>query len=231
MSFRRETIPFLADRKNAILPRSSSSTTQLQYSPLIPFTDLSSPIWKANSVYAACSAAGFLISVATGSHVHLDLIGTGSFAAAALPGILKENAPIHVQWSSYAVFVWAAKLASFLFYRAIQVGNDKRLEGLLLTSTGTFQFWLITLVWNIFCSMPYLLGLNSVGSGIGGSTRFLQTGGILYVIGLCIETLADFQKLWFKKSNPGKFCSVGLWSTSQRKFSPQTDLADGAILN
>lgn len=104
---------------------------------------------------------------------------------------------------------------SFLFFRASKVGNDGRLEDLLHTTTGSFQFWLITFVWNVFCSMPFLLGLNSNGCGIGGDATFLQAGGALYLTGLCIETLADVQKWWFKKSYPGNFCNTGLWSISQ----------------
>jgi steroid 5-alpha reductase family enzyme len=182
---------------------------------MTPLTGLSGPFWKANGSYAICSTIGFLISVATGSHLHLDLIGTGAFAVAAIPGMLQQNAPIHVKWSSYAVFVWGAKLASFLFYRATQVGHDKRLEETLLTPNGSLQFWFITLVWNILCSMPYLLGMSSTTSGMNSDVKFLQAGGFVYLLGLFIETLADLQKWWFKNANPGKFCNIGLWSVSQ----------------
>lgn len=194
-----------------------ASSTKLHYSPMPPLLDISSPIWKTNGIYAACNVVGFAISLATGSHVHLDLIGTGAFALATIPAFLQHDAPAHVQWSSYAVAIWGTKLASFLFLRAIQVGHDQRLEDLLSSPVGTFQFWFVTMIWNVLCSMPYLLGLSAVSSGIapGMSNNFLKVGGLIYASGLGIETLADFQKWFFKKANPGKFCDVGLWGISQ----------------
>lgn len=217
MSLRREPFALLKTGRKRGGSFSTASSTKLQYSPMIPLLDLSNPFWKANGIYAACNAVGFAISLATGSHVHLDLIGTGAFALAAVPALVQQNAPMHAQWSSYAVAIWGTKLASFLFFRATQVGHDKRLEDLLSTPAGTFQFWFITMVWNVLCSMPYLLGLSSASSGIfaGGGVNFLRAGGLIYSVGLGIETLADFQKWFFKRANPGTFCDVGLWGISQ----------------
>ncbi|CAJ1937860.1 unnamed protein product [Cylindrotheca closterium] len=166
--------------------------------------------------YVCTNVVGFLISVATGSHLHLDLIGTGAFALATIPTFLQDNVALHSQWSSWAVAVWGTKLAGFLFFRATQTGHDKRLEEVLLTTTGTFQFWLVTFVWNAFCSLPYLLGLCNTGGGVGGADGMvLKAGGAVYALGLGIETIADLQKYFFKRANPGKFCNAGLWGISQ----------------
>ncbi|KAL3936569.1 MAG: hypothetical protein SGBAC_008138 [Bacillariaceae sp.] len=195
-----------------------SSTTKLSIvnGPMIPLLDFSNPLWKANGIFVCTNVVGFLISISTGSHLHLDLIGTGAFALATIPTLLQQNVALHSQWSSWAVAVWGTKLAGFLFFRATQTGHDKRLEEVLLTTTGTFQFWLVTFVWNIFCSLPYLLGLcNSGSSGIGGSDVVLKAGGVMYGLGLGIETIADLQKSMFKRTNPGKFCNAGLWGISQ----------------
>jgi steroid 5-alpha reductase family enzyme len=186
-----------------------ANTTKRNYS-LIPLLDPSNPLWKASGVYVVSNVIGFVISLATGSHVHLDLIGTGAFALAAWPGI-SSTVP-HIQWSSYAVVIWSTKLASFLFYRATLVGDDMRLEEMLKSFSGIFGFWFLTLMWNVCCSFPYLLGLSSTRSG---SPVFAKVGGLIYLAGLCIETLADAQKWFFKQANPGQFCNVGLWSISQ----------------
>lgn len=199
----------------------SSSTTKLSVANdpmMIPILDFSNPLWKANGIFLCSNVIGFLISAATGSHLHLDLIGTGAFALATIPTLLQENVPLHAQWSSWAVAVWGAKLAGFLFFRATQTGHDKRLEGQLSTAFGAFQFWLVTFVWNVFCSMPYLLGLCNRGtSGIGGGAdaMVLTAGGALFALGLGIESIADLQKYLFKRVNPGKFCNAGLWGISQ----------------
>eukprot|EP00526_Cylindrotheca_closterium_P017018 CAMPEP_0113606918 /NCGR_PEP_ID=MMETSP0017_2-20120614/3110_1 /TAXON_ID=2856 /ORGANISM="Cylindrotheca closterium" /LENGTH=321 /DNA_ID=CAMNT_0000515493 /DNA_START=221 /DNA_END=1186 /DNA_ORIENTATION=+ /assembly_acc=CAM_ASM_000147 len=201
-----------------------SSTTKLSVANgpmMIPILDFSNPFWQANGIFVCTNVVGFLISITTGSHLHLDLIGTGAFALATIPTLLQQqqNVALHAQWSSWAVAVWGIKLAGFLFFRATQVRHDKRLEDLLLTTTGTFQFWLVTFVWNVVCSVPYLLGLCNRGtSGIlggGADSMVLKTGVAMYALGLGIETIADLQKFSFKRANPGKFCNAGLWSISQ----------------
>lgn len=179
------------------------------------------PILKAWSVYVAADGVGTLISLVTGSHVHLDLIGTGAFVGAAIPYLTWPSLP-HVQWSAYAVTLWATKLALFLFFRATQVGHDQRLTDTLSTSSGVFGFWIFTLVWQALVSLPLYLGAlastkptgSIVVAGVGDAL-WLKGGALVYGLGLVVETLADGQKYMFKQSHPGQFCNVGLWSISQ----------------
>jgi steroid 5-alpha reductase family enzyme len=177
--------------------------------------DNGNPICQSIGIYAVADlVVGLLISMVTGSHVHLDLIGTGVFAVAALPYV---GSPIgRIRWSAVAIVVWGAKLALFLFVRATQVQRDNRLTNLLSTPGGAFQFWFATFVWNVLTSLPFLLGL---GSDLDDPLA-LSLGGAMYLFGLTIESLADIQKYAFKRqqvSPPGggQFCNVGLWKYSQ----------------
>jgi len=186
------------------------SITTLRGGFMLPLVD--NPFWGSIGIYAfADFIIGFIISIFTGSHVHLDLIGTGVFAAAALPYLGSSVA--HIRWSSAAIFLWGTKLALFLFFRATQVKHDNRLVDVLASTQGTFQFWFTTFIWNVLVSLPYLLGLNSDRD----NTLALVSGGALYLLGLTIESLADAQKYFFKQSSTGvgQFCNVGLWKYSQ----------------
>jgi hypothetical protein len=98
------------------------------------------PLQQSSLIFLATNALGFLISVFTGSHIHLDLLGTGAFALASLPTLLSSCS--RVSLSSAAVFVWGSKLASFLFFRALKVKTDGRLDDTLSTVSGTCKAYL-----------------------------------------------------------------------------------------
>jgi Predicted membrane protein len=170
------------------------------------------PFLQSTLVFAGANVLGFIISLLTGSHLHLDLLGTGAFALASLPSLFSEHCPTRIFVSSAAVFTWSAKLASFLFFRALKLKTDGRLQDTLSTVSGTFGFWLISFMWGIICSLPHTLGTTSAEPG---SSLALTLGGIVYLLGLATESMADYQKWVFKQNHPGKFCDIGLWSISQ----------------
>ena len=98
------------------------------------------PFQQSSLILLGTNALGFIISLATGSHLHLDLLGTGAFAAAALPTLLSSTCT-RIRLSSAAVFTWGAKLASFLFFRALKVKHDARLGDTLSTVGGTCKYF------------------------------------------------------------------------------------------
>lgn len=176
-----------------------------------PFFNIS-PFWKSSQVFAAINAAGFVINVlAPKCHYHVDLFGTGAFAAAALTTISSPDR--RIRWSSAAVAAWSTKLAGFLLFRVFKNGHDARLDANLSTPTGAFGFWFISFLWGITCSLPHALGTTS--SVPVKNPYSLYAGAGIFGLGLAIETLADYQKWMFKEANPGKFCNVGIWSISQ----------------
>lgn len=170
------------------------------------------PLWRSSKIFALVNVAGFLVNlVAPKCHYHVDLFGTGAFAAAAIPTLNSPNRRIH--WSSTAMLTWGSKLAGFLLYRVLNQGHDARLDATLATPTGAAGFWFISLLWGLVCSLPHTLGSTSTVPV--KSPLFLYTGAGLFGLGLTIETLADVQKWMFKQAHPGQFCNVGVWAISQ----------------
>ncbi len=140
--------------KSILIPRGggrkgSRTRTKLELVPsdmnIITTTFNNAPMIQSFSIFGAANLLGYVISLATGSHLHLDLLGTGAFALASLPTLLSSSSPSvgdlnilpRVMVSSAAVAIWGTKLASFLFYRALQVKHDARLEETLSTVSGT----------------------------------------------------------------------------------------------
>ena len=94
------------------------------------------PLNSSLLIYAAANGLGFLISLLTGSHLHLNLIGTGGAFALGTITTLLSSALTRVKLSSAAVTLWGTKLVGFLFFRALKVKHDGRLDGILSTVTG-----------------------------------------------------------------------------------------------
>lgn len=163
-------------------------------------------------MFATVNVLGFAVSVATGSHLHLDLLGTGAFLPAAWATRRQDRISTI---SAIAILLWAGRLASFLFYRALQVRHDIRLDAMLSTTGGALGFWLVSFVWGFICLLPHTLGAGSHSRPRWGSVSI--AGGVLFLWGFAWEVLADWQKWWFKHDpgNVGHFCDVGLWGLSQ----------------
>jgi len=203
--------PLILSSTNFPSKGGASSPTELNMIPTSVIFD-NAPFLKSSSIILLSNLVGFIVSIVTGSHLHLDLIGTGAFSIAALPTLLSSDV-LRVKLSSAAVCAWGAKLAGFLFFRALKLSHDTRLDDTLSTVGGTAGFWFFSAVWGLICALPHTLGTTSPDPG---NPLFLTAGMTLFSLGFITETLADVQKWSFKQANPGKFCDVGLWSISQR---------------
>lgn len=171
------------------------------------------PFIKSSAIFAFTNLLGCILSLVGKTQIHVDLLGTGSFCLAALPVLLGKGAALsRAKISAAAVTLWSVKLAGYLLFRIIKLGEDKRLSDLFATANGTISFWVFSLMWGVLCSLPHALGSTSSSPGVSAATI---TGAVVYGIGLIVETTADYQKWMFKADNPGKFCNVGLWSISQ----------------
>jgi len=106
--------------------------TALDASKIIIFDNTS--LWKSISIIGFANAAGCVISLLTGSHLHLDIIGTGAFAAAALA---QSTTNPRVRLSRLCVTIWSLKLGLFLFFRMLKTKHDARLDDTLSTASGT----------------------------------------------------------------------------------------------
>ena len=196
-----------------MLVRAASSVA----SATTPGGGTTSPLLQSAAIFAAANGLGFGISAATGSHIHLDLIGTGVFSLAALATM--GAGEVRQVVSAGAVTLWATKLASFLFYRALQTKHDGRLTDVLSTNSGAFGFWFISFAWGWVVSLPHVIaaGVPVAGRPRFGSSPLDFVGLALYAVGLAVESSADYQKWAFKADpgNRGKFCDVGVWQISQ----------------
>lgn len=182
------------------------------------------PFFQSLNTINAVNILGLTISaIFPNCHYHLDLLGTGAFALAALPssyfslnpkGLTSTFPTTRTRISATAVVLWSLKLSSFLFYRALKVRHDSRLSETLATFSGSVMFWFISYLWNVIVLLPFSVGSTSTLSSSGDSIT-MKIGCVMWAAGFIIESLADYQKWRFKSQSNGGFFSGGLFKYSQ----------------
>lgn len=113
------------------------------------------------------------------------------------------------------ICLWAFRLGSFLLYRVIILGKDKRFDNMREDFLAFLKFWILQAATVWFVMLPSTLALSY--SDIILFTHKMFYGTLIWAIGLTIETLADHQKFSFKQdpANSGRWTNAGLYKYSR----------------
>lgn len=110
-----------------------------------------------------------------------------------------------------AITIWAIRLGGFLFLRIHKMKRDKRFDAMRSKPIKFLGFWTIqglTVFIVLLSSLFFLPNNYSINA-------LFILGIILWLIGLMIETIADFQKYNFKQQGETGFIHKGLWNYSR----------------
>ena len=113
------------------------------------------------------------------------------------------------------VTVWAIRLGSFLFMRIHKAGEDRRFRTIKPNFTRFLMTWTLQGMWVSMCLLCVLTALSSYSGVVMNSLFFI--GLLVFILGLSIEIIADYQKTVFRRKieNKDKFITTGLWSLSR----------------
>lgn len=116
------------------------------------------------------------------------------------------------------ICVWAIRLGAFLFIRIRKQTKDSRFDGMREDFLKFLKFWVLqgVSVWIIM--MPIILFFQNPNTTPNKtSIFFVAVGFVIWLIGLLIESFADFQKYIFKQNpeNKEKWISTGLWKKTR----------------
>lgn len=114
---------------------------------------------------------------------------------------------------SSLIIVWGIRLSSYLFLRIINIGRDKRFDGIREKPLAFLQFWILQAASIVIIISPLSVIIHSPNTD--PNILFYFLGLFIWICGFSIESIADYQKNIFKKSNPDLWVSVGLWSYSR----------------
>lgn len=114
------------------------------------------------------------------------------------------------------VWIWAARLGSFLFKRVRESGKDGRFDEIKPNFFRFLNAWTLQGLW-IFLTALAVLVLNSRADPGGPVGPIEVLGLLIWVGGFAVEVIADRQKAAFRArpDSRGRWIDEGLWSRSR----------------
>ena len=148
---------------------------------------------------------------------YFDLTGGLTFLSlTAVILLLTENRTIISYLLAILIAIWAIRLSSFLFLRIREDGHDKRFTEVIPDKTKFLFYWTFQGFWAFITPV---VAFTAIGSqNINGEIEIMTLLGlVIWLIGFCIEVIADRQKRKFRKTteNKSRFISSGLWAWSR----------------
>lgn len=147
----------------------------------------------------------------TGSITYISCVAYSLVAGEKLNGKVRAVPVV----ASCLVFVWAARLGSFLFQRILKDGKDDRFD---LIKVNFFRFliaWTLQGLW-VFLTAYAVIVANASSTSISfGAVEWV--GLCIWFVGFGIEVVSDRQKSYWRTlpENRGQFIEYGLWYYSR----------------
>jgi len=159
----------------------------------------------------------FIPSLLKQTEKFFDLTGSLTyFSVTILALILGPNNQATSYLMAALIFIWAARLGSFLFARIKADGGvDGRFNKIRSDPLRLFETWTLQGLWVSLTALAAWTAITSVDEAPFGVLTVV--GLIVWIVGFGIEVKADTEKSTFKKdpSNHGKFISTGIWAWSR----------------
>ena len=112
------------------------------------------------------------------------------------------------------VALWSIRLGGYLLVRIIQMGRDRRFDGIRENFVSFLLFWIFQgiTVWATMLPVTYALSQESLPTEAA-----FALGSALWLLGLIWESVADQQKFAFKSNpeNENRWIQHGLWKFSR----------------
>ncbi len=138
--------------------------------------------------------------------------GLGFILINAFSLFIKSEVSLYSTISFILIIVWACRLTIYLIIRIRSIGRDTRFDGIRNRKLAFLKFFLLQGFAIVIISLPHLV--LTTQSEYQPNQLIAVMGGLLYGIGITLESIADIQKYRFKKANKG-WVNVGLWKYSR----------------
>ncbi|MGC6419320.1 MAG: DUF1295 domain-containing protein [Bradymonadia bacterium] len=170
-------------------------------------------------VAVAIQWVAFLPAVMWRTEMFYDIVGSATFIVLVWAAVyLKPSGPLTTPQVIPAclVTVWALRLATFLGRRIKKVGKDGRFDDIKTNGIKFFMSWTLQALWNFLTALPVLLVILAP-DGPEGVGSIHMIGWSIWLLGFCIEVIADRQKSIFRArgDSASRWIDTGLWARAQ----------------
>ena len=138
-----------------------------------------------------------------------DMTYSLTFIAISIYGFFNSNQGLVQLINMLLICSWTIRLGSYLMKRIHSMGRDNRFDDIRPYPLKFLGFWIMQTITCFIVSIPAIFINKDLTTEIGFS---LYIGITIAVIGLTVESVADYQKYQFKKTKPNQFMNQGLWS-------------------
>lgn len=143
-----------------------------------------------------------------------DISYAVTFATVGLFGFVTSPMSLPYVLILAMVLAWSLRLGTYLLIRINKIGKDKRFDGMREDFGKFLRFWLLQGVTVGIVMLPASIFFGQTN----GSVSIVSYLGIaIWLFGLSLETIADWQKYKFinDSRNKGKWIAIGVWKYSR----------------
>ncbi len=155
----------------------------------------------------------WIISSCLKTEKFYDLVGSITFIYVIWHTLFwKEELYLRQYIQTIFITIWALRLGFYLFTRVLRESGDSRFNNMRNKPRMLFFLWTMQGLWVYITLLPTMI-LNFSENKSDLYWRD-YVGWALWLIGFCIEAIADYQKSKFRRNplNHKKFLTSGLWN-------------------
>jgi steroid 5-alpha reductase family enzyme len=157
----------------------------------------------------------FVPAYALQTEKFFDLTGSVTYLVTLVAALILGNGDPRSMLLALLIAIWAVRLGSFLFSRIHAAGSDRRFDRIKPNCPMFLMTWTLQGLWVSLTAACALAAMTSIATEPLGI--FAITGGLVWLLGLAIEVVADNQKSRFRtrEENKDAFITSGLWAWSR----------------
>ncbi len=172
-------------------------------------------LWNVLGFSVVFNMAMFLIAFRNKTDKLTDISYAATFVGLVMYNLVVARELTVAKWIlAFMIMLWSVRIGMYLFIRINKTGKDKRFDGMRENFWRFSGFWLIqaVTVWAVLigASLFFITGSKPI-------TAFMVAGVVLWLIGLVVEAVSDWQKFQFiqNKKNKDKWIQSGIWKYSR----------------